>query len=649
MRQIIKIIKLVAVLSIFFANVRPARAQEEFSESIESDTVVQPAPEEAQESVDSVVETVTETIEEVSTEIESTHEEVNQVVESEQDIEVTDETIDPVLKVSKVIDDNTLYIEGVANPGVLVQILKQNQVVGSDYATSNGGFEVELKESIQAGTNLVIESVEDGGTIATLNETVRETGIHLSHPLYETSEDVVGITSPEQRVEVLDNQNSVITSGISDVNGQFTVSLSEQAEIGSQVSIRVYDRDRIARVEVLNVELDHSIVIDKPDIPSEINTSSLKNESEDDLFIHLDHEVYEDTTELVGKTVPGALVSLIDAEGNAIDTVTSDETGVFRMVLDEGFGVGETIQIQVRLGLKSSSMKIEIKQQLETVEPMMMNLSSMQSFSASSSQNGIISVKPVYDTSENININININGTNKGIIEKVWEWLFNSPKYQVYLEANGQRHTIASQSIKYLDYEFIREINENKSKYNLDGLQAGDQFKIIVTLEKRGVSGTSYEQLDELTVEVQGNQFGFSSNPPTYITFESTQITNEPNKVIPRVGNIPISFSIIDTRKNGQWNLTVSSTPLKHKESGHLLENVLYFKDGMNGQEQPIDTIDTIDKGVLVDTKNPDDSAHEKSKNWGQGEGIILKMNPIQAMPGEYTSTITWTLTDGPL
>lgn len=648
MRQIVKIIKLVAVLSIFFASVRPARAQEEFSESIESDTVVQPAPEEAQESVESVVETVTETIEEVSTEIESTHEEVNQVVESEQDIEVTDETIDPVLKVSKVIDDNTLYIEGVANPGVLVQILKQDQVVGSDYATSNGGFEVELKESIQAGTNLVIESVEDGGTIATLNETVRETGIHLSHPLYETSEDVVGITSPEQRVEVLDNQNSVIASGISDVNGQFTVSLSEQAEIGSQVSIRVYDRDRIARVEVLNVELDPSIVIDKPDIPSEINTSSLKNESEDDLFIHLDHEVYEDTTELVGKTVPGALVSLIDAEGNAIDTVTSDETGVFRMVLDEGFGVGETIQIQVRLGLKSSSMKIEIKQQLETVEPMMMNLSSMQTFSASISQNGFISVEPVYDTSENININININRTNKSFTEILRDWLlspFITTKYQVYLEENGKSQPIANKPINLLDDEFIREINENKSKYNLDGLQAGDQFKIIVTLEKRNFLGTIYEekQLDELTVVVQGNQFGFSSNPPTNITFESTQITSEPNKVIPRVGNIPISFSIIDTRKNGQWNLTVSSTPLKHKESGHLLENVLYFKDGMNGQEQP------IDKGVLVDTKNPDDSAHEKSKNWGQGEGIILKMNPIQAMPGEYTSTITWTLTDGPL
>lgn len=41
-----------------------------------------------------------------------------------------------------------------------------------------------------------------------------------------------------------------------------------------------------------------------------------------------------------------------------------------------------------------------------------------------------------------------------------------------------------------------------------------------------------------------------------------------------------------------------------------------------------------------------DDSIY--NLNWNKDQGILLKLNPIQASEGEYSTKLTWELSNGP-
>lgn len=852
MRHIINLIKIMSVLCIVFASVIPSKAQDEVIESVMTESMVETVPEVVYQEpiIEEIVPDYTESIEEVpvESEIVETIESVEDESTIEEDIldESSTEVIQPILNIDNKIDDNTLFIKGTANPGASIRLLKDNVVVAADNADNSGNFELELRESVLAGNVLVIESYVKGEKVASINETVYQLGVNLTQPLYDASINVVGVTSPNRKIELVDSQNMVIATSYSDLNGLLILTPPQTLEVGTTVKLRVYDQDRIATAKEITVELDPSVVINQPNITTKIDNetvyiegtaqpnieiqlmdangnviesakstdegsfsiqleepldvgemfefkatdgwrtsesvqarvdaveieetgeepskdesteektpedeaqdvfnglfeigvpihqqiadlneeeiqlllekinqnrtdfenllikqsveqettedrsvndvvmtlvdqlidlkkedeqfvledfllnndsllSSLNEEErkmffseqlqndttpsevedvkEEALFIRLNHEVYENTTELTGETNIGAMVTLTDEEGNEIQTVEADELGIFRIELNEELEGIDTAILTTELNSKETKLTFSINKRPRVMIQTMSLMAPQATLMSVSNEN--IRINDIYDTSTIISGSVVID-ENSGFIEWLLRLLGLRSKEYVVRVVNEKNEIIGNEKrVATSDGVYPFEFKLNQP------LPANSKVTVILSLKGWGwLSGNITREINRLDQIVIGTQFGFSTTPPRNITFETTEITNAPNKIIPRVAGNHISVSVTDTRANGSWNLTVRADQMTHTQSGHQLENALYFKDGVSGEEQLIENT-----SVSVANKSSNETSTEMNKSWGQNEGIVLKTNPIQAMPGEYESTITWTLTDAP-
>lgn len=165
-------------------------------------------------------------------------------------------------------------------------------------------------------------------------------------------------------------------------------------------------------------------------------------------------------------------------------------------------------------------------------------------------------------------------------------------------------------------------------------------FEYNTTLGFRSRRG----ELTSLIVEevVQGNRLELESVAD--IIFETTEIRDEPNRLISKESNHQIS--VLDTRSTGDWQLTaLASGPLEN-EAGHTLDNSLFFLNPLDNSRQLIEN-----QAVQVATKNQATAQSDSIDvmSWEVDEGFVVITNPIYARSeSTYTTTIEWTLTDAP-
>lgn len=129
---------------------------------------------------------------------------------------------------------------------------------------------------------------------------------------------------------------------------------------------------------------------------------------------------------------------------------------------------------------------------------------------------------------------------------------------------------------------------------------------------------------------------------PNNIVFNTTEIMDE-ETIIYRQGS-DYTIEVTDERRSGNWTLAIQAlTPLMTEDGNHALpESLYYFQDG----EEP-----KLIEGIQVPIATRDQNLESDVQNivWEKDEGILLRTNPIEAVAGEeYSTTINWTLTDGP-
>lgn len=298
-----------------------------------------------------------------------------------------------------------------------------------------------------------------------------------------------------------------------------------------------------------------------------------------------------DDYEISGTTEAGAKVTVRDPDGNDISTGTADEDGNF------------TIPI--------SADNIEPDDELSVV-------ATDEADNESGPVNVTVPEDP--DTTPPELIDVTIEGTSKEnyIVTGTTE-----PEAIVTVkDVNG--NDIGSATA---DGEGNFSIDVSSDDVNL-----GDELPVTATDEAENESEPSL-------VTVPDDQLAIESVPD--IAFETTEITNE-EMIIGRQNDSSV-IDILDTRKNGNWTLSAHAVDSLQNANGDILTNVLFYIDG--------DQETSLEEGAAkVATK--EDAVAENTMDritWSENEGIILKMNPIEASSdSEYSTTIEWTLTDGP-
>jgi len=198
--------------------------------------------------------------------------------------------------------------------------------------------------------------------------------------------------------------------------------------------------------------------------------------------------------------------------------------------------------------------------------------------------------------------------------------------------------TSANVSVKMYDKNgnVIQKVESNS---NGDfSFELEEPFEADIILQFQAQRGHVKSERVEQTVI--GNRLELIGVPDT-IPFESTEIRNE-EMIIARE-NPDMTVSVMDTRSNGDWHLTVRAlAPLTDLEGNNTLDDALYYIEG--DSEKIIE-----DEAVRVGEKIQSSNSNLQELSWGADEGILLKLNPVQAQAEtEYSTTIEWTLTDGP-
>src|SRR5699024_5837301 len=163
-------------------------------------------------------------------------------------------------------------------------------------------------------------------------------------------------------------------------------------------------------------------------------------------------------------------------------------------------------------------------------------------------------------------------------------------------------------------------------------LNAGDVLKFDAVHD--------HHESPEVEKVVIGNRLEFVT-PPEGMIFETTEIKDE-ETIIERKNDW--NLAVNNTKPNNHWKVEAEvKEPLTNiNNDNDTLENAMIYKDGAN--EKYLE-----DGSVEIARKNATDPPGQIEINWQENEGILIKINPIMAKPDtEYSTTIEWTLTDGP-
>lgn len=132
---------------------------------------------------------------------------------------------------------------------------------------------------------------------------------------------------------------------------------------------------------------------------------------------------------------------------------------------------------------------------------------------------------------------------------------------------------------------------------------------------------------------------------PTRIDFGMVQ-TPSTSVLVPRgAGSDSMEVVVLDTRDTGTWTLELQvTTPLTQSGSNDVLTDALVFvTDGGS-------TVTSLLSPLTVHQQTTSTSTPAQTTlSWGDTEGILLRLQPLQGIPGNpYIGAMTWTVTVAP-
>ena len=199
-------------------------------------------------------------------------------------------------------------IKGKGVPGATIVVKDQNgNEIGTTTVKSDGTWEVTVPstEQLENGETITVTQTEKDKTPAEETATVQEKG-QPTVPTIDNPEaknkpgkdstTVTGKTSPDTEVTVTDKDGTVIGTGTSDQNGDFTIDVKPKQEPGTEVTITPKDgTSATAKVTEANPNQSEAPKINRPT---------------------------EGDNAITGTGVPGAKIVVTDQRGNIIGETT---------------------------------------------------------------------------------------------------------------------------------------------------------------------------------------------------------------------------------------------------------------------------------------------------------------------------------------
>ncbi|MFE8152171.1 Ig-like domain-containing protein, partial [Brenneria goodwinii] len=226
------------------------------------------------------------------------------------------------------ISEDGLTVSGTAEAGSLVTVTLPDNSTQTTTAAANGTWSITLPEALTAGEQLTATATDEAGNVsAPVTVTAPDTSIPDTTapdaPVAAISEDgltVSGTAEAGSTVTITDTTGNVLGSVTVGDDGSFSVPLSPALTNGEEISAVASDAAGNASAPVSVAAPD----LTAPSAPADLL-------------------VAEDGTSVSGTAEAGSIVTITDADGNVLGSVTAGEDGSFSVPLSPALTNGEEI------------------------------------------------------------------------------------------------------------------------------------------------------------------------------------------------------------------------------------------------------------------------------------------------------------------
>ncbi|WP_010116921.1 BapA/Bap/LapF family large adhesin [Acinetobacter sp. P8-3-8] len=234
----------------------------------------------------------------------------------------------PVISIAEVNATTGATISGqVSEQATVVVKNAAGVVLGTGQTDATGAFTFTLSPAQANGEKVYVTATDTAPN--PLSSTVYEaTAPDITAPNAPTDLDVIdagatvtGKAEPNSKIIVKDSTGTVIGTGITDGNGNFTVGISPAQKNGEELKVSAQDAAN-------NTSPEAPVIAD--DItPPALGTPTFT----------------ADGTQVVGTAEANSIITVKDVNGNVIGTSMTDANGVFAVTLDRPYGFGETVNV----------------------------------------------------------------------------------------------------------------------------------------------------------------------------------------------------------------------------------------------------------------------------------------------------------------
>ncbi|MFE8148466.1 Ig-like domain-containing protein [Brenneria goodwinii] len=227
------------------------------------------------------------------------------------------------------ISDDGLTVSGTAEAGSLVTVTLPDNSTQTTTAAANGTWSITLPEALTAGEQLTATATDEAGNVsAPVTVTAPDTSIPDTSapdaPVAVISEDgltVSGTAEPGSTVTVTLPDSTALTA-TADAFGVYSIELSSALTNGEAVTVTATDAAGNVSAPTTATAPD----LTAPSAPADL-------------------QVAEDGTSVSGSAEAGSIVTITDADGNVLGSITVGEDGSFNVPLSPALTNGEEINV----------------------------------------------------------------------------------------------------------------------------------------------------------------------------------------------------------------------------------------------------------------------------------------------------------------
>ncbi|TDP93519.1 invasin-like protein, partial [Leucobacter luti] len=216
---------------------------------------------------------------------------------------------------------NGQVVIGSAEPNATVNIMDEDgNVIGTGVAGTDGSFSIALDPFAKTGDVVTATATDAAGNVSVPTVVPVNSDIPQSPTVDPTNGNVVaGVSEPNMKITVLDENGDVIGTGVADDEGAFSITLDRAAAHGEQLGVIATNEADVSSAPTV-------VVVDAqaPDAPVVDPT---------------------DGRNVTGEAEPGATVTVKNENGDVLGTAVAQPDGSFVVSLDPAATDGEKLSV----------------------------------------------------------------------------------------------------------------------------------------------------------------------------------------------------------------------------------------------------------------------------------------------------------------